>query len=45
MEFETLFDRLPLPPLRSGERGATKRHVGLSGGRLHFTGMEVVRSD
>ena len=45
MEFETLFDRLFLPPLRSGERGATKRYVGLSGGRLQFTGMEVVRSD
>ena len=45
MEFETLFDRLSLPPLRSGERGATKRYVGLSGGRLHFTGMEVVRTD
>ena len=45
MEFETLFERLFLPPLRSGERGATKRYVGLSGGRLHFTGMEVVRSD
>jgi DNA polymerase-2 len=45
MEFETLFVRLFLPPLRSGERGATKRYVGLTGGRLHFTGMEVVRSD
>ncbi len=45
MEFETLFERLLLPPLRSGERGATKRYVGLTGGRLHFTGMEVVRSD
>ena len=45
MEFETLFEQLFLPPLRSGERGATKRYVGLSGGRLHFTGMEVVRSD
>ncbi len=45
LEFETLFDRLFLPPLRSGERGATKRYVGLSAGRLHFTGMEVVRSD
>ena len=45
MEFETLFERLFLPPLRSGERGATKRYVGLTGGRLRFTGMEVVRSD
>ena len=45
LEFEMLFDRLFLPPVRSGERGAAKRYVGRSGGRLHFTGMEVVRSD
>ena len=45
LEFETLFDRLFLPPLRSGQRGATKRYVGRSDGRLRFTGMEVVRSD
>ena len=45
MEFDTLFERLFLPPLRSGERGASKRYVGLAGGRLHFTGMEVVCSD
>ena len=45
LEFRTLFDRLFLPPLRSGERGATKRYVGRSDGRLRFTGMEVVRSD
>ena len=45
LQFETLFERLFLPPLRSGERGATKRYVGLSGGRVQFTGMEVVRSD
>ena len=45
LEFEMLFDRLFLPPLRSGERGAAKRYVGRCGGRLHFTGMEVVRSD
>ena len=40
MEFKTL-----LPPLRSGERGATKRYASLADGRLHFTGTEVVRSD
>ena len=32
-------------PCSSGERGATKRYVGLADGRLHFTGMEVVCSD
>ena len=45
MEFETLFERLFLPPVRGGGRGATKRYVGLARGELHFTGMEVVRRD
>ena len=45
MEFETLFERLFLPAVRGGGRGATKRYVGLAQGRLHFTGMEVVRRD
>ena len=45
LELEALFDRLFLPPLRAGGRGATKRYVGLTNGELHFTGMEVVRSD
>ena len=45
MEFETLFERLFLPAVRGGGRGATKRYVGLAQGKLHFTGMEVVRRD
>ena len=31
--------------MRGGGRGATKRYVGLTGGKLQFTGMEVVRRD
>ena len=45
MEFETLYERLFLPAVRGGGRGATKRYVGLAQGQLHFTGMEVVRRD
>ena len=45
MEFETLFERLFLPSVRGGGRGATKRYVGLVQGSLQFTGMEVVRRD
>ena len=45
MEFETVFERLFLPAVRGGGRGATKRYVGLAQGELHFTGMEVVRRD
>ena len=45
MEFETRYERLLLPSVRGGGRGATKRYVGLTGGRLQFTGMEVVRRD
>ena len=45
MEFEMAFERLFLPPVRGGGRGATKRYVGLAQGELHFTGMEVVRRD
>ena len=45
MEFERTFERLFLPPVRGGGRGATKRYVGLAQGELHFTGMEVVRRD
>ena len=45
MEFETRYDRLLLPSVRGGGRGATKRYVGLTGGKLQFTGMEVVRRD
>lgn len=46
---EKTFSYLFLPPLRSGESGAKKRYVGLiekeGKGRLHFVGMESVRSD
>jgi DNA polymerase-2 len=45
MEFETCYERLLLPSVRGGGRGATKRYVGLTGGELQFTGMEVVRRD
>ena len=45
MEFETCYERLLLPSVRGGGRGATKRYVGLTGGKLQFTGMEVVRRD
>lgn len=45
MEFEMAFERLFLPLLRGGRRGATKRYAGLAQGKLHFTGMEVVRRD
>ncbi len=45
MEFERRFERLFLPLVRGGGRGATKRYVGLAQGGLHFTGMEVVRRD
>jgi len=45
MEFETRYERLLLPSVRGGGRGATKRYVGLTGGELQFTGMEVVRRD
>ena len=45
MEFETRYERLLLPSVRGGGRGATKRYVGLTGGKLQFTGMEVVRRD
>ena len=45
MEFEMVFERLFLPAVRGGGRGATKRYVGLARGELHFTGMEVVRRD
>ena len=45
MEFEIRYERLLLPSVRGGGRGATKRYVGLTGGELQFTGMEVVRRD
>ena len=45
MEFEIHYERLLLPSVRGGGRGATKRYVGLTAGELQFTGMEVVRRD
>jgi DNA polymerase-2 len=49
IEFERLYDRLFLPHVRHGTRGARKRYVGLvtDGGEASvvFTGMEVVRRD
>ena len=49
MEFEKVFKKLFLPYARGGEGGAKKRYVGLlqteSGDKLHFSGMEFVRSD
>jgi DNA polymerase-2 len=53
MQFEELYLRLFLPPVRQGTRGARKRYAGLIGtggegdgeSRVVFTGLEVVRRD
>ena len=49
MEFEKLYERLFLPPVRHGTGGARKRYVGAifgaPKGELDFVGMEVVRRD
>ena len=49
LEFETLYSKLMLPPVRHGKTGARKRYAGLveHGGdrRVVFTGLEVVRRD
>ncbi len=49
LEFEKVYRRLFLPPLRHGGGGAMKRYVGLTEidgeDRVVFTGMEAVRSD
>ena len=45
LEYEAHYQRFFIPPVRGGKRGATKRYVGLRGGELEFTGMEVVRRD
>lgn len=49
LEYERRFVHFFLPPARGGEGGARKRYVGALATRegevLHFTGMEVVRSD
>ena len=49
VEFERLYLRLFLPPVRHGTAGARKRYAGLVGEgdekRVVFTGLEVVRRD
>ncbi|MDA3956150.1 DNA polymerase II, partial [Oceanispirochaeta sp.] len=49
IEYEKLYSKFFLPPLRGTETGARKRYAGLlvKGGleNLEFTGMEFVRSD
>ena len=47
LEFEKLYAKLFLPPVRSGAGGARKRYVGLVCGQdePEFIGMEVVRRD
>ncbi|MEZ5064785.1 MAG: DNA polymerase II [bacterium] len=49
LEFEKVFLRLFLPPLRHSTAGAAKRYVGLEDAKpepkVVFTGMEVVRRD
>ncbi len=49
LQFERLYRRLHLPPMRHRESGARKRYVGLTGdgpaSRLAFVGMEAVRRD
>ena len=47
LEFEKLYAKLFLPPVRSGAGGARKRYAGLVWGQdaPEFIGMEVVRRD
>ncbi|MDC7232210.1 MAG: DNA polymerase II [Spirochaetales bacterium] len=49
IEFEKLYTRFFLPPLRGSDTGARKRYAGLLDKNgltsLEFTGMEFVRSD
>ena len=47
MEFEKLYAKLFLPPVRHGGGGARKRYAGLVDGQddVDFVGMEVVRRD
>src|SRR5258708_4525211 len=49
LEFEKLYLKLFLPRARHSTRGASKRYVGLVGGKdadeVEFIGMEVVRRD
>jgi DNA polymerase-2 len=45
LELECVFERLWLPRVRGGRTGSKKRYAGWSGGQLHVTGLESVRSD
>lgn len=49
LEFERLYSRLLMPPMRGGRGGARKRYAGLvehgDDDEVIFTGMEVVRRD
>ena len=47
LEFEKLYRRLFLPPIRHGSAGARKRYAGVLDGEdsVEFVGMEVVRRD
>ncbi len=47
LEFEKLYRRLFLPPVRHGSAGARKRYAGVVDGEdsVEFVGMEVVRRD
>ena len=47
MEFEKLYRKLFLPPVRHGSAGARKRYAGLVDGQaaVEFVGLEVVRRD
>jgi DNA polymerase-2 len=49
LEFETLYSKLMLPPVRHGKTGARKRYAGVvergDGREVVFTGLEVVRRD
>lgn len=45
-EFEKNFSKIYFSKMRSGSGGgAKKRYVGITKGKIEFTGMEVVRSD
>ncbi len=49
IEYEKYFSKLFIPESRLSEKGAKKRYVGLleneNSAKLHFSGMEFVRSD
>lgn len=49
MEYEKYYSKLFIPESRGGDKGAKKRYAGLldvgNATKLHFSGMEFVRSD